>query len=289
MARLLEELGAALAQAGAAGLATACGQALRRSRGLDAPGAAALVADELGAALAACLGPRPEAALRDLAGRLEELAGRPACLGCGTCCRLSSPTLYAEDLPLIGGQGLPRGALYSLRAGERVYSARLGRSLALEQDLVKLREAPQGGCRFLEGNRCGVYHHRPLQCRHLECWSGRHAGQLEGRPRLGRRDLFAGDPTALALLREYELRLPGAELAQALAAAAQGGGQAPALAFLELDHALRAGIGARHGYDPPELDLLLGRPARAVAWAHGLELALDALGRPCLTRLARRS
>ena len=46
MARLLEELGAALAQAGAAGLATACGQALRRSRGLDAPGAAALVADE---------------------------------------------------------------------------------------------------------------------------------------------------------------------------------------------------------------------------------------------------
>ncbi len=90
-------------------------------------------------------------------------------------------------------------------------------------------------------------------------------------------------------MREYELRLPGAELARALAAVVQGGGQAPALAFLELDHALRAGIGARHGYDPPELDLLLGRPARAVAWAHGLELALDAQGRPCLTRLARRS
>ncbi|CAO0823219.1 YkgJ family cysteine cluster protein [Desulfarculales bacterium] len=287
MTRRLEELSAALAQAGAVGLEAACGQALRRMRGLDAAGAAAVLAAELGMALAACLGPQPQGSLEELALCLEELARRPACLGCGTCCRASSPTLYAEDLPLIGGQGLPRPTLYTLRAGERAYSARLGRSLALGQDLVKLRESVQGGCLFLEGSRCGIYGHRPLQCRHLECWSDRHAGQLEGRPRLGRRDLFAGDSTALALMEEYELRLPGAELAQALETAAQGVAQAPALALMELDHGLRSGIGARYGYDPQELDLLLGRSARAVALAHGLGLALGPRGRPCLMVLAR--
>jgi Fe-S-cluster containining protein len=289
MAGLLESLNAALAQAGAAGLEAACGQALHDLRGLDAPGQAAVLAAQLGDALASCLTAEPQPALIDLVRRLEELARRPACLGCGTCCRVSSPTLYVEDLPLIGQGGLDRTALYTLRAGERVWSARLGRSLALEQDLIKLREAPQGGCSFLEGSRCGLYASRPLQCRHLECWSGRHAGQLEGRPRLARRDLFAQDAIALALLAEYDLRLPGQELAQALATAAQGGGQAPALALLELDHGLRAGIQARYGYDPREMDLLLGRPARAVAWAHGLELALDRQGRPCLSRVTRPS
>ncbi|MFH1034845.1 MAG: YkgJ family cysteine cluster protein [Pseudomonadota bacterium] len=287
MAGLLDNLRAALARAGAAGLAQAAGQALNQLRGLDAPGAAAVVADELGRELAACLAAEPQAALAELARRLEELAGRQACLGCGTCCRVSSPTLYATDLDLIGDGGLPRSALYSLRAGERVHSARLGRSLALDRDLIKLRETPGGGCLLLEGSRCGIYHHRPLQCRHLECWSGRHAGGLQDRPRLERRVLFAGDDIALALLAEYELRLPGAELAQTLEAAASGGDPAPALALLELDHGLRAGISARHGYPSPELDLLLGRPARVVALAHGLRLTLDNRGRPCLAGLSR--
>ncbi|MBI4800317.1 MAG: YkgJ family cysteine cluster protein, partial [Desulfarculus sp.] len=179
--------------------------------------------------------------------------------------------------------GLPRPALYDLRPGERVFSARLGRDFALDQDLIKLREAPRGGCRFLEGSRCGLYAHRPLQCRHLECWAGRHAGQLQGRPRLSRRDLFAQDPTALALLGEYDLRLPGAEVAQALQTAAQGGDPAPALALMELDSRLRAGIQARHGYPPEEQGLLLGRPAWVVARAHGLVLTLDGQGRPCLS------
>ena len=93
---------------------------------------------------------------------------------------------------------------------------------------------------------------------------------MEGRPRLGRRQLFAGDPTALALLAEYDLRLPGDELAQALEQAARGGDTAPAQALLDLDGRLRAGIQARYGYSPEEQDLLLGRPAWAVARLYGL-------------------
>ena len=287
MDELATRLTRALTQDGAPGLESACRLALQRLRGLDPPGAAVVILGEaeLGRLMAACLGGEDQpAALADLARGLETLAGAARCLGCATCCRVSSPTLYAEDLALVGPQRLPRRGLYALRAGERVFSARLGQSQALARELIKLREGPQGGCAFLAGGRCGVYQHRPLQCRQLECWSGRHAGQLAARPRLARADLFADDQTALALMAEYELRLPGAELAQALEMAAQGGDQAPALALLALDHRLRLGIEARHGYDQDRQGLLLGRPARVVALSHGLELALDDRSRPCLTR-----
>lgn len=287
MADLRESLTQALDQDGAPGLEAACRLALSEARGLDPAGAAEVLRGEpeLGRRLAACLAAEaPAAALAELARELTALAEAARCLGCGTCCRVSSPTLYAEDLDRLGPAGLPREGLYALRAGERVFSARLGQSQALPRELIKLREAPRGGCVFLEGGRCGVYPHRPLQCRQLECWSGRHAGQLAARPRLTRAELFADDPTALALMEEYEARLPGAELAQVLDQALQGGDPSPALARLELDHRLRLGIEARYGYDQAQQDLLLGRPARVVALAHGLELALDPQDRPCLVR-----
>ncbi|KMY66661.1 hypothetical protein AAU61_16240 [Desulfocarbo indianensis] len=233
----------------------------------------------------------PPAAER-LAGRLEELAQAAACLGCGTCCRSSSPTLYQEDLELISPAGLPRSSLFALRPGQRVSSARQGGSYLLEGELIKLREHPAGapsgerGCLFLEKGRCAVYQSRPLQCRTLECWSGRHAGQLAGSPRLSRARLFAGDDTALALIEEYDLKIPAARLTGCLEEAAQGeaGAQARALSLLELDHKLRAGARERFGYAPEELDLMWGLPAVALARAHGLEPALDRAGRPTLRK-----
>lgn len=281
---LAKTLVQARAAAGAAGLEACCQEFLRQRRGLDAPGAAQVAARDLAGLVARALG--PGGVLEPLLQGLEDLAGRQACLGCATCCRLSSPTLYAPDLELIARGGLPRRALYTLRTGERVSSARLSQGLYLESELIKLDERPGQGCLFLEGCACGLYQHRPLQCRHLECWSGRHAGQLETTPRLSRQELYAHDPQALALLAEYEERLPGGCLARALERAAQGGDQREALDCLELDHRLRLGIAARYGYGPEEQPLLLGRPARVVALAHGLALTLDRRGKPVLKPLA---
>jgi Fe-S-cluster containining protein len=197
---------------------------------------------------------------------------------------VSSPTLYAEDLACLGPGGLARSQLLTLRAGELAHSSRLGRVLALPRELIKLREAPAGGCACLAGSRCGVYARRPRQCRHLECWSGRHAGQLEDLPRLSRAEVYAGDETALGLMAEYETRLPAAGLNDLLAQAAGGGDQArrEVLALMAQDHRLRAGISGRYGYPPDELDLLLGRPSWELARSHGLVLALDAAGEPAL-------
>ncbi|RJX32674.1 MAG: YkgJ family cysteine cluster protein [Desulfarculus sp.] len=280
---LTERLARALA-AGPSIATQAAAAALAGLRGCDAPGAAAVVArdDELCRLLAAGFG--QEAAL---AARLAELAGAARCLGCGACCRVSSPTLYQEDLALLGPQGPGREHFYTLRAGEEVHSARLGRRQVLEQELIKLCEAPGGACVFLGPGGCAIYDQRPLQCRWLECWSGRHAGQLSGRPRLTRTQAFAGDHTARALAAEFERKLPAARLAGLLAAAAGGDDQAAeeALAVLEQDHGLRAAIGGRYGYGAAELKLLLGRPATAIARAYGLAVELDPDDRPRLRRM----
>lgn len=240
-------------------------------RGIDPGGAHAAVDSDarIGELLAG-----PWDALR---ARAEEIASARECIACGTCCRSSGPTLYAEDLGLVEGGHLERTDLYTLRTGEKVSSRRRGRTFALERDLVKVRAREGGGCRYLEGSRCVVHAHRPLECRHLECWSGRNAGDLEDRPRLDRRTLYASDETALRLIEEYDVKVPAPRLRTLLEAA-----DPEAIALIDLDHRLRAGIAARHGYRTEEQPLLLGRPALEVARAHGLEVALDEEERPVL-------
>jgi len=267
---------------GAAALLEACARELAARRGVDAPGAARAVAadPELSRLLAAGAPPR------ELAARLAALAAEPRCLGCGSCCRVSSPTLYLEDLPRLEAARLGWEALFTLRAGERVFSARLGQSQVLPHELLKLREK-KGACAQLTRRGCGIYGQRPLQCRWLECWSGRHAGQLEDRPRLGRAQVLAGDPTALALANEYDAKVPAGRLHAALEGAARGEEAASreALTLLELDHRLRAGISAHYGYAAEVLPLILGRPALEVAANYGLGVAVEK-GRPALRRLA---
>lgn len=257
---------------GPGGLSRTCAQVLAEARGLEFVAAARAVAldRELGGLIA------ETAPAAKLAARLEALAQAARCLGCATCCLTSSPTLYAEDLPRLGAAKLGWEHLVTLRAGEKVHSVRLGRLQTLEHELIKLRE--QGGaCAWLGERGCSIYENRPLQCRWLECWSGRHAGQLWERPRLGRKEILAEDAIALALAKEYEVKLPAAGLHQALAGAAGGEKSAveQALVFLELDHRLRTGISERYGYSSQALHLILGRPALEVAANYGLELALE--------------
>ncbi len=285
-AELIAKLEVILLGEGAAGALGACAELLRRLRPMDQAGARALVSgDDI---LSKCFIEFEEGKEREnaasLARRLGELARRPACLGCGTCCRKSSPTLYAEDLERMGDNGLNKRWLYTLRPGERVSSIREGKSRLLEREMIKVAERPGAGCVHLRENKCSIYSNRPRQCRRLQCWSGRHAGQDQDQTRLERAAIYAGDQTALALMREYDLKLPAPEITRDLEAAV--GGQSAAgervLAWLELDHRLRLGIGARYGYGPQELPLLLGRPVMEIMGLYGLGVELDGRGRPVL-------
>ncbi len=286
--QLAERLIRALAQ-GPAAAAQECAAVLVELRGTDQAGATALVNRDPGLSrlLAAALTDTSPPPIQELAAGLEALAAAQTCVACGTCCRVSSPTLYQEDATLLSEAGPGREHFYTLRAGEEAYSARAERLESLDQELIKLREGPGGGCVFLRDHRCGIYEQRPLQCRWLECWSNRHAGQLQDRPRLSRAQVFAGDETALALAAEFERKLPAEELARLLKAAAEGDSEASqqTLAFMEKDHGLRHAIAERYGYSPSELELLLGRPAMEIARSYGLAVELDSQDRPVLKKV----
>ncbi|KIX13305.1 YkgJ family cysteine cluster protein [Dethiosulfatarculus sandiegensis] len=222
------------------------------------------------------------------AGLLSELAALKDCLGCGTCCRTSSPTLYAKDLNLA--QKLTKSSMYTLRSGERVYSARTQKGSILKNDLIKIREQ-EGACLFLNrAFKCTIHPNHPLQCRHLECWSNQNAANLDSLPRLERETLYAGNQTALALIKEYDLKIPARKLDRLLIGVSRDNNPAQAASALELmqlDHHLRQGISNTYGFGPDELLLLLGRPALSLAPLYGLSLKVRPDGRPALLPLAK--
>jgi Fe-S-cluster containining protein len=269
---------------GLAGARRRLAQLLMALRSPDPPGAFAALAEDraLIDELVQWTGREQDELWQRLVDRVEELAKAQRCLRCGTCCRASSPTLYVDDLERITTGKLPRSSLYALRRGEVVHCQREQERQVLDQDLIKLRERPQGGCLLLDDHLCRDYDHRPLQCRHLECWSGQHAGQLEDHLRLTRQQVYADDERALQLIEEYEAKLPLPALMNALDAAVQGDeeGAAGALAFIELDHRLRAGVESTYGYGLGEQELLFGRDALAVVRGLGLVINVEDDDRP---------
>jgi Fe-S-cluster containining protein len=257
-------------------------------RSPDPPGAFSAISEDavLIAALAEWPGDDVEKSWEALVDRVFELGQAQRCLRCGTCCRKSSPTLYRDDLEAIEAGRIKRQSLFTLRAGELVHSTRLDKRFVLEQDLIKLRERPQGGCLKLDDHLCSAYDDRPLQCRHLECWSGRDAGDLEDRPRLNRRDLYRDDPQALALIEEFDIKVPATGLTEALVAAKVGDDEASsvALELIDLDHRLRLAIEQRYDYSLGEQELLFGRDGVELVKGHGLMIRIDESDRPTLVK-----
>lgn len=257
-------------------------------RSPDVPGSFSAIAEdhEIVDLLVQWPGEGPESLWQQLVERLHLLARAQRCLRCGTCCRVSSPTLYIDDVETIRSGRIPKRSLFTLRVGEKAHSARLGESIILEQELIKLKERSTGGCLNLDDHLCRDYDHRPLQCRNLECWSGQHAGALEDRQRLRRQDLYEGDETALQLIEEFEAKLPAHQLRESLEKAVEGDETATmtALEFIERDHRLRKAIAERYGYSDSEQELLFGREALEIVRSHGLVLDLNDLENPRIKR-----
>ncbi len=133
----------------------------------------------------------------------------PVCVGCGECCRRSSPTLYAEDLELVQEKLMPLAQLLTLRRGEAVRSPFKKEPFHLEAECIKVRESPETqACVFFDTGECtcGIYENRPMQCRAQACWDTSIAEELAEEPKLTRQELFASLEDLTRLLDEHDRR-----------------------------------------------------------------------------------
>lgn len=263
-----------------------------------------------------------------------------ACRGCGTCCRKSGPALHGEDVALFASHAFGLADLVTVRAGELAFDQISGALQALETEIVKFGDnrvrnsygfmvggdendatqaAGLGGCRFLvelpksaQGEmrgQCGIYAHRPIECRALLCKDTRAIGALYSQDRLNRADILLArygaekKPYAQALIQLIEAHseacsasswhgllhtlvevekalLKGANTALAQANQTQN----PILqdkktslyqeldAMIRLDLAYRELAHEKAGVSVKELAFLFGRPLPHIALSYGIRV-----------------
>lgn len=207
-------------------------------------------------------------------------ATRPYCLRCGTCCRKGSPSLYREDLLLLRRGGLTRLDLVTLRRGERVYSNEIERLIYLPEEQVKVREKPGSReCLFFqpEGPGCGIYEHRPRQCRVMECWNPAGYRALKKDRPVSRRDLLDPEDPLMPVVRAHEERCSVLRLQEGLERAteqtlAEDENLGEAIAY---DRHVRSFLGEKFSLRRQHLDFLLGRPVEEVIGGLGFTIQFE--------------
>lgn len=204
-----------------------------------------------------------------LAGKSPSMHGRSepsnntGCLRCGTCCRKGPPGLHRRDADLYTRAILGRRDLLTLRSGEWIYDNVRGELAVLEQEMIRVRSAPDGSCPFLrDGNACSIYETRPTECRALQCWDTRELERLYARDRLSRFDLLDPESAMRAIVDEHEQCCPYSrvgELAEAVRQGDRGSPYRELAEMAEIDARFRDYLREKAGADRLVLDFLLGR------------------------------
>jgi Fe-S-cluster containining protein len=189
------------------------------------------------------------------------------CRQCGTCCRKGGPAFHLSDRSLIDGGKIPARDLFTIRSGEPAFENVQGRLQPAATDIIKIKGKPDSWeCVFLDGetNRCGIYAHRPVECRALQCQDPSELKKIYRRERLTRKDLLHQVTDLWALVTDHQRRCDYALL---LDLAARGTGRPSDRAarrqlmeIISFDTQLRRLIAEQEGMDEGLTDFLFGRP-----------------------------
>lgn len=176
-----------------------------------------------------------------------------------------------EDMHLAAQEHLPLTALITLRSGELAHDPVAGRLIPLEEEAIKVAGTGEPGapwhCVFhATADGCGIYAHRPAQCRALFCADTAALEQLYELRRATRRDLFRHAPAhwpqgLMELAEAHEEQCPLRPLVP-LAAAAPDDPDAVAalLEAVRFDLAFRELSVERAHISAAALPCVLGRP-----------------------------
>ncbi|MGC8494637.1 MAG: YkgJ family cysteine cluster protein [Syntrophobacteraceae bacterium] len=201
----------------------------------------------------------------------------PLCVRCGECCRLGSPTLHLEDLPLLKTGKIPRENLLALRTGEPARSPFDGKPFLLSEERIKVAEKEGSReCVFFnsEANQCTIYSDRPLQCRAQGCWDPIPARDAAELPFLQRSHIFEGIDLLLEVIAEHENRCSFQALSEAFETLGRSRGEnvEQVLALLSYEDHFRRFVSEKFQIPPQYLDLLLGRSFTRMAPLFGFHV-----------------
>jgi Fe-S-cluster containining protein len=187
----------------------------------------------------------------------------------------STPSLQADDIPLVLNGHIENKDLFTIRPGEMVRDNVIKEIRPACEEIIKVRDR-DGACIFYDGSEkgaCTIYDHRPVQCAALECWDSSKFMKVYVGPKARRED-FIEDGVLLGLMREHEKRcayeilgsLVGEIKSRADAAVKQ------ILEVLKFDYHLRPFVCEKMGIAPNETDFLFGRPLVKTIQQFGLQV-----------------
>jgi Fe-S-cluster containining protein len=185
------------------------------------------------------------------------------------------PTLHEEDAILFAKGILKRSHVYTLRKSEVVRNID-DTLVALEQEIIKIKAQGEAWtCIFYDDDQsgCGIYEHRPLECRALKCWDLRGFKEVMARRCLQRRDLIKPDDAILEIIGAHEQRCAYDTLE--LTVRRLGGPDhekavGNILELLQFDHYMRPFLTEKLKLDPDATDFFFGRPLTTTIRMFGL-------------------
>lgn len=201
------------------------------------------------------------------------------CRCCGTCCRKGGPALHRQDLELIRDERLLPRHLFTIRQGEPAYSPLTGAIEPASVELVKTATMPgEWACCFYDELRstCGVYAHRPLECRLLKCWAPGDLLDIIGQDTLTRRDIIEPGHPILQLLDRHDDECPSANITSWIPTDPARGNHPDQLntltKLIEKDLVIRRKALGEFGLGRAEELFFFGRPLFSILGAYGLEV-----------------
>ncbi|MGA2229151.1 MAG: YkgJ family cysteine cluster protein [Syntrophobacteraceae bacterium] len=211
----------------------------------------------------------------------------PACVECGECCRMGSPVLHLEDLPLLKSGKIPWDQLITLRRGEPARSPFDGRPFVLPEERIKVREK-EGvrECGFFneETDQCSIYSERPLQCRAQACWDPIPARDTAELPFLLRKHIFEEIDLLLEIMAEHENRCGFSALSDAFEKLNRTNGEnvQEVLGLLAFEEHFRQFVSEKFNIPAQNMELLFGRSFAEMTSLFGFRVAVEPDGTRCL-------
>lgn len=200
------------------------------------------------------------------------------CQRCGTCCEKGGPGLHQEDRDLVERGRIPLRCLFTLRRGELARDNVKGSLVPLPEEIIKIKgHAGSWACLFYDADNrgCGIYSHRPLECRVLNCRDTRRIEQVYDTARLTRRDLLSGVDGLWDLVEDHERRCSYDGLTSLVAEGRCEGRLNREDALLEIiryDAHVRQLTTEKGRMDEHMLDFIFGRPLVETIRMYDLEL-----------------